>query len=76
MTVNINMFCALMEHRILEDMYGNLIITIHESESRVIETKVFKESKKLKKLTSGVSHGTIFDFRERARDSVLLLKLP
>lgn len=75
-TINLDVFGALMVDWIGSDVKSRLIIRVKQGWSAVINLQLLKQPKQPNNLTSSVGHRSVFNLCGRTRDNLWLLRFP
>ncbi|GMQ05312.1 hypothetical protein CsSME_00050391 [Camellia sinensis var. sinensis] len=76
MTINLNMFGAIMKNIIVSNLNGTLIVTIERGRIRRRNTHISKEPAKPEKFLSSISKSSVFSFGARAGSEGLFFATP
>jgi hypothetical protein len=68
-TINLNMFCALMKYIIVNNLDSTLIITADDCGSKMSDTHLLKQQSKQKKFPICISKGAILEFCAGSSDN-------
>ena len=76
MTINLNMFGAIMKNIIVSNLNGTLIVTVERGRSRGRNTHISKEPAKPEKNLRKISKSSVFSFGARAGSEGLFFATP
>ena len=76
MTINLNVFGAIMENIIVSNLNNTLMVTMNRSRTKERDTHISKKPAESKKFLSSIGQCTIFSFGTRASSNRLFLAAP